>query len=849
MKRIRFFLYPLLICTLQNLLAQKASDTSPKQSEPEHYNNVKTYILADVEIKGVNKYSKNQILDFIHLRIGDEIQIPGTRINYAIKKLWITKLFSNVAIHANKTEGNRIYLQIYLEDLPELSSVQVIGIKKSKFEEITKDLGIKPGAKITDNLINILQNEIKKYYLDKGYPDVITTFKTTKDWTEKTILKIYIDKGPRVKIKEIIFEGNKELSDSKLRGTMDNTKRKALFTNIFKSSKYIPEKFEEDCKRIIEKYQSLGFRDASIVSDSIWKEDLKNYILKIKLDEGKRYFLGDVTFVGNTVFNNEILNQLLTYKKGDPYDLIGIQKNVSDGQNDSSIISAYLDKGYLFGEVIPIETSVKDDKVNIEIRVIEGKATVFNKVTFSGNTVTKDHVIARELITRPGELFSKINIKRTVFSLVRSGFFESQKIIPNIKPDRLTNTIDLEWKLVEKSASQVQLQGGYGTGRFIGSLGLTFGNFSIGNLFKGKAWNPVPQGDGQRLSLSAQVGSQFQSYSLSFTEPWISGKTPTSLNFAINYSKTSFSDSYYRTFQEFGSNGFKGNLNPNYDLSYTGKGFLNTVGTSVGIDKQLTWPDDYFSLSLSANYERYNRKNNSMGIKELPETGISNDLNYLVSLRRISAGPEPIFPTSGSEFDLTGTFMVPYSLFKKKFDTDKYKWLEYYKVKFRAYWYKEILGKLVAKIGGEFGFLGYYNSAKGIPPFQRFYLGGTGLLGYQLRGRDYIPLRGYPDAGYQGTISPQGGGVAYNRLLIEFRYPLGMSEMSKIWALGFFEAGNAVIDYKDYKPFQLKRAIGTGLRIYMPAFSFLGVDFGYGFDKPANTESKWQIHLIIGRDL
>ncbi|XOD68407.1 MAG: outer membrane protein assembly factor BamA [Flavobacteriales bacterium AspAUS03] len=843
MKRIRFFLYLPLTCILQILSAQ----TEQKQTDFEHYNNVKTYTLSDIEIKGVTKYSKKQILDFTHLRIGEAIQIPGNRINYVIKKLWGTKLFSDVVIYANKIEDHQIYLQIYLEDLPELSSVEIRGIKKSEFEEMTKDHNIKPGTKITNDLTNTLKNDIKKYYLDKGYPDVSTTFKITKDSTRKIVLNIYIDKGPRIKIKKILFEGNKEFLESQLRNAMKHTKRKSFFAGIFKSSKYIPEKFKEDCKRIIEKYQSVGFRDARVVSDSIWKEDPKNYILKIKVEEGKRYFLGDVTFVGNTVFSTEILNRLLTYKKGDLYDLIGIQKNAIDPQNDASIVSTYLDEGYLFNKVIPVETAVKDNKVDVEIRIIEGKAASFNKVTFSGNTVTKDHIIARELGTRPGDLFSKINIKRTMFRLASLGFFEQQKIIPDIKPNPVTNTVDLEWKLTEKSASQVQLQGGYGAGRIIGSLALTFGNFSMGNLFKGKAWNPVPQGDGQRLSVSAQAGSFFQSYGISFKEPWIGGKTPTSLTFGFNYSRTYFRDLYYNSLRGFDSSG----LIPNYGQYTGGREFLGTIGVSVGIDKQLTWPDDYFSFSTSVNYERYNRENTNLGIKELPKTGVLNDLNFVVSLRRISAGTDPIFPTNGSEFDLTGIFTLPYSLFNKGslLESDKYKWLEYYKLKLHAYWYKEILGKLVVKMGGEFGFLGYYNSAKGMPPFQRFYLGGTGLLNYRLEGRDYIPLRGYPNAGDQGTISPRGGGVVYNRLLMELRYPLVMSEIAKIWALSFFEAGNTFNDYKQYKPFELRRAVGAGVRIYMPAFGFLGFDFGYGFDRAPNVKLKWQPHFIIGRDL
>lgn len=821
MMKKRFFTSLFTIFYLSILLAQ--SDVQTRNSEEIIHKEAKTYVLADIQIKGAIEFTKNQILDFTHLSIGDEIQIPGNKISYAVKRLWSTHLFNDVAIHILKIENHQLYLEIYLEGLPELSELEITGMKKSQFEELFKDKPLKAGTKITEDLLNSVRNSLQKYYMDKGYPEAQVHFKTSKDEQNKTQLAIHIEKGVRIKVAQITFEGNKELPEARLQSAMKNTRKKNFLTNIFHPSKYIREKFEEDLKSIVTKYQSLGFRDAYIISDSLWKIDEKNYGIKIKLDEGQRYYLGNVSFVGNKVFDDDKLKKIFTYKKGDPYDFVGIEKKTSDSQNDASISSVYLDEGYLFSRVSPLETTIKDHTVDIEVYIQENKAAIFNKVTFSGNRVTKDHVIARELLTRPGDLFSKSDVKRTLFGLAQLGFFEPEKITPDLKPDPSTHTVDLDWKLTEKSSSQIQLQGGYGGGRFIGTLALSFGNFSLGNLFKGKEWNPIPQGDGQQLSLSAQGGPRFQSYSVSFTEPWISGKNPTSLSSSLNYSKQSISS------------------RENSD------GKLNTLGASLGLIKRLNWPDDYFSLSMSLNYDRYYRHNTDMDIKRLSKYGVSNDLNYSVSLRRMSAGPDPIFPISGSEFDLTGMFTFPYSLFNKNSINSDSKWVEYYKFKIRSYWYTEIIGKLVAKIGGEFGFLGTYSPGKSISPFQRFFIGGTGLLGFRLGGRDYIPLRGYTDAEQADSISPVGGGVVYNRFLLELRYPVVMGGMAKIWALGFAEAGNSVEEYKKYKPFELKRATGLGVRIFMPAFGFLGLDFGYGFD--SGMRSKWQTHFVIGRDL
>lgn len=845
MMKKHFFTSLFTLFYLGTFSAQTDEETSESQDATNK--NAKTYTLADIQVKGALEFSKNQILDLTHLNIGDEISIPGNKINHAVKKLWNTHLFNDVAIHILKIQDRQLYLQVYLEGLPELYEIEFKGIKKSQFEELFKDNPIKQGVRISQDLLKSIQNALVKYYQNKGYPEAQIYFKTYKNDQNKVHLVVQAEKGNRVRVSRIIFEGNKQVPASSLLKAMKNTKKKNFLTNLFSASKYVRAPFEEDLKSIVTKYQSLGFRDAAVVSDAIWKIDEKNYGIKIKLNEGERYYLGNVSFIGNSVFDNNELKEILTYKKGDPYDFIGIKKKTSDSQDDSSISSIYLDKGYLFSRVTPIETNINERTVDVEIRIEENKAAVFNKVTFSGNTITKDHVIARELLTRPGDLFSKINIKRTLFGLAQLGFFEPEKIVPELKPDPATNSVNLNWKLTEKSSSQVQLQGGYGGGRFIGTLSLNFGNFSLGNLFKGKEWNPIPQGDGQQLSLSAQAGHLFQSYGISFTEPWISGRTPASLGFSLNYSRQKLSSSEVSDPQS-------GNLSDlsmekNTDSKQNSVGGLSTFGASLGFTKRLNWPDDYFSLSLSLNYDRYVRHNTDMGIKELPKQGVSNDLNYSISLRRFSAGPDQVFPTSGSDLDLSGMFTFPYSLFNKKNTNaqNNYKWLEYYKLKIRSYWYKEILGKLVGKIGGEFGFLGNYSREQGISPFQRFFIGGTGLLGFRLGGRDYIPLRGYPDAEQKDAISPTGGGVVYNRFLFELRYPLLMNSIAKIWALGFAEAGNSANEYKKYKPFELKKAAGVGLRTFMPAFGFLGLDLGYGFD--SIVPSKWQTHFIIGRDL
>ena len=801
------------------------------------------YNLKDLEVSGGTPYSKNQILRFTGLELNEEIEIPGAKINNAIKKLWRTSLFSDVEVFATKVIGNDIYLRVHLVALPKINEVTIEGVKKARKEDFIKENGLTENAKITQNLINQTKINIKKYYTEKGYPDARVDFVTTptegKTLTED--VKITIDRGPRVKVKDIKFTGNKELRAGKLRNKgFKNTTRTDL-RHILKASKLVPEKYEEDKENLIDVYKSYGFRDAKIVSDTITRVSEKRYEIKVNVEEGKRYYLGNVEFVGNSVYNTETLNRIFSYKTGDPYDAVGINKKVSGSEKDDDIHTLYLNNGYLFSDVMPIEKSVKNDTIDLEIRIREGEQATWNRVTFNGNIQTHDHVIARELYTRPGDLFSKSDIKRTYFKLGSLGFFDPQQISQDIQPNVENNTVDIDWKLAPKSSSQIELQGGYGGGRFIGTLGLTFQNFSIGNLFKGEAWRPVPLGDGQSLSIRAQAGSYFSNYSISFTEPWIGGSRPTALSLSL--------------------------YNSNFRNLYSSEeSKLRILGASVGLNKLLTWPDDYFRLNQGISYQNYDFQNYRYNVGTIQyENGTSHNLAYQIGLSRLSAGNDPVFPTYGSDFNVSLKLTPPYSLLNNKKDyaalkeagdfEGLYKWLEYYKVQFSGNWYTELIGKLVLRTGAEFGFLGSYNKDIGVSPFERFFMGGTGLQANRFDGREIVPLRGYEDftdgGGQAGRdITPLGGGAIYDKFLMELRYPITMGQQAKIFGLTFFEAGNTWSDRKEFKPFELKRSAGVGVRVFMSAFGMLGFDFGYGFDPYLNSgteASGWQTHFIFGQ--
>ena len=839
---MRYILIPIfLFFASVDLSAQ----VTPNQETAAAQNQPSSYILKDIVVDGVKKYSPAQILRFTGLSKGEVVDIPGQKISSAVKKLWETESFSEVEVYVEDVEGQSVVLKFYLQDLMELGEVKFVGkgVGKSKNEKLIKDNNLKPGTKITNDLISSLKNKIPQEYVKKGFADAKITIQdkinandpNLVDWT------IEVAKGKRVKIAKIEFEGNDQVSDAKLRkkGFKETKQKRFGIKGILKPSKFIKDKYEEDKINLISYYNSLGFRDARIVSDSVWRND-KGFNINVKLNEGKKYYIGDVNFIGNTSYSTEVLQKLLGYRKGEIYDAVGFNKKVGeDGgkEDDTDIKSLYLNNGYLFSSVIPVEKAVRGDSIDIEIRIKEGEKATWNRVTWSGNTTTHDHVILRSLRTKPGNLFSKLDIKRTYFDLAGMQFFDPQQIGQDIQPNQQDNTVDVHWTLVEKGSSQVQLQAGYGGNSFIGTLGLTFNNFSLRNFLKLKDFKPVPQGDGQMLSVQAQAGQYFKNYSLSFTEPWLFGNRPTALSVSLNQSMVNYKD-------------------------YTGSSQkLNIFSASAGLNRLLNWPDNYFSLYTGISFQSYNFKNYPFQFGSTTvSNGNANNFSFNVGLSRNSAGYDPIFPTTGSNIEATIKFTPPYSLFQNKdyssmTPQEKYRWMEFYKIKFKADAYNEVIGKLVLRSTAEMGFLDGYNKDLGAPPFERFYVGGTGLFGGRFDGRELVPLRGYENASTEGgsatDITPIGGGTIYSRYAAELRYPISMNQTAKIFALTFAEAGNTWNNYSSFNPFQLKRSVGVGIRVYMGAFGLIGFDFAYGFDKTigGSEPSGWQTHFLMNQSL
>ena len=839
---MRYIFIPILIFfTTVSISAQ----VTPNQETTTQNQQQPSYILKDIVVDGVKKYSPAQILRFTGLSKGEMVDIPGQKISNAIKKLWETDSFSEVEVYVEDIDGQSVVLKFHLQDLMELGEVKFIGkgIGKSKNEKLAKDNNLKPGTKITNNLISTLSNKIPDEYRKKGFADAKITIKDKVNANDANLLDwtVQVDKGKRVKIAKIEFDGNEQVSDKKLRkkGFKDTKQKRLSISGILKPSKFIKEKYDEDKVNLIKYYNSLGFRDARVLSDSVWRND-KGFNINVKLNEGKKYYIGNVSFIGNTSYTTDALQKLLGYRKGEIYDAVGFNKKVGeDGgkEDDSDIKSLYLNNGYLFSKVEPIEKAVRGDSIDIEIRIKEGEKATWNRVTWSGNTTTHDHVILRSLRTKPGNLFSKLDIKRTYFDLAGMQFFDPQQVGQDVVPNPQDNTVDIHWTLVEKGSSQVQLQAGYGGNSFIGTLGLTFNNFSLRNFLKLKDFKPVPQGDGQTLSIQAQAGQYFKNYSLSFTEPWLFGTRPTALSVGLNHSSVNYRDMYGASQK------------------------LNIFSASAGLNKLLNWPDNYFSLYTGISFQSYNFSNYPFQFGSTTvNNGNVNNFSFNVGLSRNSAGYDPIFPTTGSNVEASIKFTPPYSLFQKKDYSnmsaqEKYKWMEFFKIKLKADSYTEILGKLVLRSSAEMGFLQGYKKELGAPPFERFYVGGTGLFGGRFDGRELIPLRGYENASTEGgtsaDITPYGGGTIYSRYAAELRYPISMNQTAKIFALTFAEAGNTWNNFSSFNPFQLKRSVGVGVRVYMGAFGLIGFDFAYGFDKYlGGTEpSGWQTHFLMNQSL
>ena len=896
-KSIPLFLSVLFFGTI---FQAKAQDRIP-------FDQGKTYILADIDVTGKVTFNKQNVILYSGLEKGQSITVPGEQISNAIKKLGEVELFSEIDFYINKIEGDSIYLELNLIELPKLSEVKITGVKKSKKEALIKDNSLTKGKIVNENLVTTTKNYIENKYRKDGYYSTKVNIVTTVDTasTNEVKMLVAIDKGDKVKITSIDFEGNEKFSDSKLRKAMSNTKQKN-FLRILKRSKYIKDKYEEDLKAVINKYKEKGYRDARITSDTVvYNKEKNNLAIKINLLEGKKYYFGNIKFLGNTVYTDQGLRSLLGIKKGDVYNGVLLEKRIADKTKPDAqdITNLYQNNGYLFSQINAVEVRTANDTIDFEIRIMEGPLAYFNKITVVGNDKTNDKVIYRELRTKPGERYSREDVIRTVREIGTLGFFDAEAIDPKFKNvDPAAGTVDIEWNVVEKGSSQIELQGGYGGGGFIGTLGLSFNNFSARNLFKKEAYNPIPMGDGQKVALRLQGSSFFQTYSLSFSEPWFGGKKPVSFNTSLSYSK--------QFLNNFSSN--------SVDKSRS----FNIISLSVGLSKRLTVPDNDSFLSQAVSFQYYDLNNYNTGLFTFGD-GSARNLAYTIGFTHSNKGSNPIYPTYGSEFSISAKVTPPYSLFNgvnygdlgnqkeykkqygandtyavtneqyspqvgdyiqinyndsgqpiytkvdtyqeasadaSKVDQKRFNWLEYYKIKMKADWYTKLIGSgskaLVLRSLGEFGYLGNYNSARGDVPFERFFVGGDGLANFALDGREVIQLRGYPNQ----SLTPfstnkltgqktQDGATIYNKFSLELRYPITLKQQASIYVLAFAEAGAAFNSFKNYNPFELQRSAGFGLRVFMPAFGLLGIDFGHGFDPVPGQEQKsgWQTHFIIGQ--
>jgi len=808
------------------------------------------YILEEISVSGLKSFNEQTVVTYTGLRKGQKIRIPGEEISAIINKLWKLDLFSDINFYLKNVDGEKASIEIVIEELPTLSEYKITGLKKSKIETIVSETELKKGKKITQNFLKTTRNYIVNKYKKDGFLNTKVSIDIKPDTTEVNYSKmlIHVDLGDKVKIDKINFVGNELFKSKKLKKQMKKTKTK-LLGRFWKKSKFIEKDYKEDLTSILDFYKEKGYRDARITKDSIII-DKKNITVNLDIEEGNKYYFGKISFLGNTVYSDTQLARILGLYTGDTYNGVLLKKRIADNTkpDGDDLTNQYQNNGYLFSTINPVEVSAKNDTINFEIRIIEGKPAYFNKISVVGNTRTNDHVIYRELRSKPGELYSKDKVVRTVRELGQMGFFDAEQISPDFKNvDPNNGTVDIQYGLVEKGASQVELQGGYGGGGFIGTLGLSFNNFSVRGLKNKAAYKPVPMGDGQSLSLRLQANRFYSTQSFSFSDPWLGGIEPTQFSFSISQTKQ-FRYDYYT-----------GQANKSQ--------YFKISGLTVGLAKRLRVPDDYFVFSQALSYQFYDMNNYYTGLFTFGD-GKSHNISYTAALTRNNTYTNPVFPMGGSMFEIRGKFTLPYSLFngvdyadlknqeefqnddgtpdQAKIDQEKYRWLEFYKINFKGSWYTRIIDKFVLKTHAEFGFLGAYNQDRGIIPFDRFFLGGDGMSQYAMDGRETVSLRGYPNQ----SLSSQDGSTIYNKFSIELRYPITLKPSASIFALTFLESGDGFNSFREFNPFYGKRSLGLGIRIFMPAFGLLGIDFGYGLDNQYAGDLSahgWETHFVIGQ--
>ena len=841
------------------------------------YSRPQKYEIGGVVVEGAKFVDPTMLSMIAGLRTGETISIPGDEISSGIRKIWEQGMFEDVAVNVTDFVGNKVFLQIVIKEKPRVSKFSFNGIKKSEADEIRNKINLSRGDIATDHLLTKTTRIIEDYYYNKGFYNVDIDIQQEADTTRESYINmvINIDKGPKVKIEKINLIGNENLSDGQILTAMKETKERGHFDplnplgplivnavadvvtlhpmrainrveeyfydnyrpRIFKASKYLEKNYEDDKKHIIEKYNAKGYRDARIVRDSVYRIDDKNLGIDLVIDEGNKYHYRNITWTGNTKYTDETLNSILGIKKGDVYNKELLDKNLNYSETNLDISSLYMDDGYLFFRVDPVEVAVENDSIDLEIRINEGKQARISNVTLSGNTKTYDHVVLRELYTRPGQLFSRSDVVRSVRELATLGFFNQESINPDVQPNPSDNTVDIDYSVEEAAADQIRFSAGFAAGYLMLEAGLQFSNFSMRNIFNKNAWRPLPVGDGQKLSLSVStLGRRYIWYNVSFTEPWLGGRKPNS--FTASFFQSFYSNQYEKT-----------------DVNY---GWFNMTGGTVGLGRRLTWPDDYFALYQGLNFKRYKLHNYLSSFLSVGDgNGAFNLISYNFVLSRNSVS-QPLYPRSGSEFQLGLEITPPYSLFSNKdysqlSDNEKYKWIEMHRWTFKAAWYTELYEKLVMMTRVRFGYLGHYNDQIGPTPFHRYFMGGDGLSNYSVDSRELVGMRGYANNSltpgfYSNSGSGGNGGNLMAKYTLELRYPLSLNPQATIYALTFLEAGNCWLGFKNFDPFDVKRAAGVGVRIYLPMFGLLGLDWGYGFDEVygAAGNNGSQFHFSIG---
>ena len=825
----------LLLALLSPLGASAQQQNQQKTNIVVDYNSPKEYVIGGLEVSGIQYLGKDQILSLTGLSVGDKITIPGEDISAIIKRIYMQRYFSDVSVHIDSVITDTAYIRFDLLERPRVSRWEFEGIKSGEKSDLNEKLKLRRGSELSEYLIGSTSEIIRKFYIEKGFLQTEVNVVQEQDTLIRNAVKVTfkVDRKSKVKIKKISFEGNENVKGSKLASAMKKTKDMRIL-NFFNSKKFNEKEYPNDKRLLLQAYGERGYRDARIVKDSMYYIEDGRLGIHFVIDEGKRYYFRDITWTGNSIYSSEQLNSVLKIKSGDIYDVVSMEKRLFEAE-EGNVSKLYRENGYLFFNVSPVEVRIDGDSVDVEMRMVEGKPATFNRIVINGNNITNEKVVRRQLWTKPGYLFSQSELERSLRDLASMGHFEPEKIMSpsgyNIMPNYNANTVDVTYNVEEKPNSQLELAGGWGGNTFVGTLGLSFNNFSIGRVFKKSSWRPVPLGDGQQLSVRFQTnGTYYTAFSASFSEPWLTGKKPTSLNISAYYTRQT--NSYY-FYQNSGQS-------------------MEVYGFGAGIGTRLKWPDNWFVFYNELSWQTY--RLTDWQYYFLFTDGLSNNISWKINLSRNSTD-QAIYPRKGSDFQMGLQLTPPYSLFRPKdtnykgmTDAQRYKWIEYHKWTFKGALFTPIVGDLVLMTRAQFGYLGYYNRNLGYSPFEGFIVGGDGMSGYNTYGSDIIGLRGYEN----NSLTPRKNngyvGNVYDKFTVELRYPLVLQPQSTIYALLFLEGGNSWSDIKDFNPFQIKRSAGVGVRVLLPIVGMLGIDWGYGFD-PVGDKRRGgsNFHFVIGQ--